>query len=151
MRLGCWKEPNHMDPLDKGKVSKRCYTIHGKPLNKCKVTDDMCILDNRWEKNVYLDTLVRMIWDSQVALLVKNPLANAGDLRDQGSIPGSGRFPWRRNWQPTPVFFLGESHGPEGPGGPWGCRVGHGWSNLRCICVYIRAQREIMVNCTKLC
>ena len=30
---------------------------------------------------------------SQVALVVKNPPANAGDLRDMGSIPGSGRSP----------------------------------------------------------
>ena len=30
---------------------------------------------------------------SQVALLVKNPPANAGDIRDVGSIPGSGRSP----------------------------------------------------------
>ena len=30
---------------------------------------------------------------SQVALVVKNPTANAGDLRDAGSIPGSGRSP----------------------------------------------------------
>ena len=28
---------------------------------------------------------------SQVALVVKNPSANAGDLRDAGSIPGLGR------------------------------------------------------------
>ena len=30
---------------------------------------------------------------SQVALVVKNPSANAGDMRDAGSIPGSGRSP----------------------------------------------------------
>ena len=30
---------------------------------------------------------------SQVALMVKNSPANAGDVRDTGSIPGSGRFP----------------------------------------------------------
>jgi len=30
---------------------------------------------------------------SQVALVVKNPLANAGDIRDAGSIPGSKRSP----------------------------------------------------------
>ena len=29
----------------------------------------------------------------QLALVVKNPPANAGDLRDTGSIPGSGRCP----------------------------------------------------------
>ena len=28
-----------------------------------------------------------------MALVVKNPPANAGDMRDAGSIPGSGRFP----------------------------------------------------------
>ena len=30
---------------------------------------------------------------SQMALVVKNPLANAGDIRDVGSIPGSQRSP----------------------------------------------------------
>ena len=33
------------------------------------------------------------IWASQVALVVKNPPDNAGDLRDSGSILGLGRFP----------------------------------------------------------
>ena len=28
---------------------------------------------------------------SQVALVVKNPPANAGDIKDAGSIPGLGR------------------------------------------------------------
>ena len=36
--------------------------------------------------------------ESQVALVVKNVPANAGDIRDMGSIPGSGRS-------------LGEGHG----------------------------------------
>ena len=26
-------------------------------------------------------------------------------------VPGSRRFPWRRAWQPTPIFLPGESHG----------------------------------------
>ena len=34
--------------------------------------------------------------------MVKNPAANAGDV---GSIPGSEKFPWRREWQPTPGFL----------------------------------------------
>ena len=46
--------------------------------------------------------------------MVKNPPANARDIRDMGSIPGSGRFPWRRAWQPTAVFLPGESHGQRG-------------------------------------
>ena len=31
-------------------------------------------------------------WVSQVALVVKNPPANAEDISDVGSIPGSGRY-----------------------------------------------------------
>ena len=34
---------------------------------------------------------------SQVALEVKNPPANAGDIREMGSIPGLGRSPGERN------------------------------------------------------
>ena len=30
---------------------------------------------------------------SQVALVVQNPPANAGDVRDAGSVPGSRRLP----------------------------------------------------------
>ena len=49
---------------------------------------------------------------SPVVLVVKNPPANAGDRRDLGSIPVSvGKIPWRRAWQPTPVFLPGVSHG----------------------------------------
>ena len=35
-----------------------------------------------------------------VALVVKNPPANAGDTRDMGSIPGSGRSPGEGNGNP---------------------------------------------------
>ena len=37
---------------------------------------------------------------SQVALMVKNPPANAGDTRDVGSIPGLGRSPGERLGSP---------------------------------------------------
>ena len=30
-------------------------------------------------------------------------------------FPGSGRFSWRREWQPTPVFLRGESQGQRRP------------------------------------
>ena len=40
-------------------------------------------------------------WASQVELMVKNLPVNARDIRDMGSIPGSGRSPGRRKWQPT--------------------------------------------------
>ena len=37
---------------------------------------------------------------SQVVLVVKNPLANAGDIGDVGSIPGLGRSPGGRHGNP---------------------------------------------------
>ena len=50
-------------------------------------------------------------WASQVALVVKNLPVNAEDIRDSGFDPWVGKIPWRRLWQPTPVFLPGESHG----------------------------------------
>ena len=45
-----------------------------------------------------------------VTPLVKNPLVNAGDARDSGSIPGLQRSQ-RRHWEPTPVLLPGKFHG----------------------------------------
>ena len=61
---------------------------------------------------------------SQVVPVVNNPPANARDIRDPSSIPGSGRFPWRRKWQPTSVFLHREAHGQRSLVGysPWGCK-----------------------------
>ena len=42
---------------------------------------------------------------------VKNLPTKAGDRGDMGLILGWGRFPWRRKWQPIPIFLPGESHG----------------------------------------
>ena len=54
--------------------------------------------------------------------MVKNLPADAGDVRASGSVPGSGRSPAGRAWQPTPVFLPGESHGQGSLEGhcPWG-------------------------------
>ena len=44
------------------------------------------------------------------------------NVEDLGSISGSGRFPWRRKWQSTPVILPGKSHGQRSLVGysPWG-------------------------------
>ena len=42
--------------------------------------------------------------------MVKNRSTDAGDVGDMGLIAGLGRFPWKRAWQPTPVFLPGKSH-----------------------------------------
>ena len=57
---------------------------------------------------------------SPVALVVKNLLAHAGDIRDIGLIPGSGRFPGEGNGNLLQYSCL------ENPmdGGAW-CPWGH--------------------------
>ena len=44
--------------------------------------------------------------------VVKNPPANAGDVR-RGYDPWVGKIPWSRKWQPTPIFLPGKSHGQK--------------------------------------
>ena len=66
-------------------------------------------------------------WSSLVAQTVK--------IRPQWGRPGFnpwvGKIPWRRAWQPTPVFLPGESPWTEEPGGlqpmepQW---VGYNWA-----------------------
>ena len=43
---------------------------------------------------------------SQVALVVKNLLVNAADIRDAGLIPGFGRFPGGGNGSPLQYSCL---------------------------------------------
>ena len=46
------------------------------------------------------------VWASYVAQMVKNLQHTRG-----GFHPWVWKIPWRRKWQPTPVFLPGESHG----------------------------------------
>ena len=41
-----------------------------------------------------------------MTLVVKNPPAKPGDVRDAGSIPESGRFPGEGNGNPLQYFSL---------------------------------------------
>ena len=64
-------------------------------------------------------------------------MAEPGRLQSMGSLrvghdPATSLSlftftPWRRKWQPTPVFLAGESQGQGSLVGChlWGCRVGH--------------------------
>ena len=59
------------------------------------------------------------VWFSE-----KEPACNAGATGDLDSNPWVGKIPWRRAWQPTPVFLHGESHGQRSLAGysPSGCK-----------------------------
>ena len=51
--------------------------------------------------------------------VVKNLPADVGDT---GLIPWPGKIPWRRKWQPIPIFLPGKSLRPRNVVGysPWG-------------------------------
>ena len=52
----------------------------------------------------------------------KESTCNAGHTGRHGFNPQVGKIPWRRAWQPTPVFLPGELHGQRNLVGysPWG-------------------------------
>ena len=59
-----------------------------------------------------------------MALVVKNPPANAGDVRDLGSIPGLGRPPGGGHGNPLQYSCLENPPGQRSLAGysPWGHR-----------------------------
>ena len=56
------------------------------------------------------------------ASVVKNPPAMQEMHRTHGFSPWAGKIPWRKKWQPIPVFLPGELHGQRSLAGysPWG-------------------------------
>ena len=70
---------------------------------------------------------------SQVALVVKNPLVNAGDIRDRNFIPVSGRSPGGGHGSPLQYSYLENPHYR----GAWQATV-HGvtknWTRLKRFC-----------------
>ena len=57
---------------------------------------------------------------SLVAQMIKNPPA----CRRTGFNPWVGKIPWRREWQPTPLFLPEQFHGQRSLAdpSPWGCK-----------------------------
>ena len=66
----------------------------------------------------------------QVVLVVKNPLANAGDIRDTGSIPGLGRSTGGGHGNPLQYCCL---ENPMDRGAWWAMfhRVTKSWTQLK--------------------
>ena len=61
---------------------------------------------------------------SQVVLVVMNPPANAGEAGNECIVPGFGKIPWQRAWEPSSVFLPGEFHGQRSLASysPWRCQ-----------------------------
>ena len=79
-----------------------------------------------WRKKVVWTLMFPIDTDevSQVALVVTNAPASAGNRRDVGSIPGSGRSPGEGNDNPLQYSCLENPHGQRSLAGysPWGCK-----------------------------
>ena len=82
---------------------------------------DFSVLNESSPCKVLLTLLSAEFWTSLVTQTVKNlrPMQETQDWP-----PGSGRFPWRREWLPTPVCLPGEFHGQRKLVGyrPWGSK-----------------------------
>ena len=78
---------------------------------------------------------------------VKNPPACAGDTRDTGSIPGSGKIPWSSKWQPTPVLLPGKSHGQRNLVGysPWNHKDSY-TTKRACTCTHTHTHTHIYLH-----
>ena len=52
----------------------------------------------------------------------EEPTCQCRSYKKHGLDPWVGKIPWRRKWQPTPVFLPAESHGQRSLVGhnPWG-------------------------------
>ena len=71
--------------------------------------------------------------------------------RRPGVNPWVGTIPWRREWQPTPVFLPGESHGQRSLAGysPWGLT---GIKNINYLQINsIKDVEELYLKLTKHC
>ena len=83
----------------------------------------------RVRHNLVTKHTCRILWSSQVALVVKNPPVNAGAVRDTGSIPGLGRSPGRGHCNPLQCSYLDNPMGR----GTWKAmvyRVAKSWTLL---------------------
>ena len=108
------------------------------------------LLDFKWEWREKQEELYwsvsfqthKTFLTSQVTLVIKNLPANAGDVKDQGSIPGLGRSTRGGNGYPLQHSCL-ENLWTEEPGGLRSIglqRVQHNWSDTACM--HYHWQRE---------
>ena len=112
------------------------------PVGKCVMTPYTFQPESWWVSLIQAPGIYRTSTIHQGgfpgALVVKNPPANAGDLRDVNSIPGSGRFPGGGPGNPLQYSCLENpmDRGPCGLQSMGSQRVGHDWSDSVHTCIH---------------
>ena len=117
------------------------------------------LLLNHWRIEFYSKCLSQssriMTKASQVTLVVKNSLANAGDIRDTNLIPGLGRSPGGRHGSPLLYSCLENpmdrrAWGQQSLGSQ---RLRHDWSNLArmhaCRIMTVTIPQVLYLTCTR--
>ena len=101
--------PNLMEQiLERPHITKNTvFTAHSKQATR-KIPEEEV------ESDFQIATAKYLKWSSQVVLVTQK----------KGFDPWVGKIPWRRTWQPTPVFLPGEPHELRSLVGysPWGCK-----------------------------
>ena len=60
---------------------------------------------------LHLLTFLWASWGFPGGISGKEPACQCRKQKSHGFNPWVSKIPWRREWQPTPVFLAGESHG----------------------------------------
>ena len=93
--------------LERHVAQPRCWLSRAPPVGTCILYRLMWLSSSSSIR--YLKSFVTNVphWGaSQVVLAVKNPPASAGDIRDMGLIPGSGRSPGEGHGNPLQCSCL---------------------------------------------
>ena len=93
-----------------------CMQIHIQTLSVQRHASENCRKKSKeFCVNLYEKRLPRWLGGKEFARQCRRP-------KRHGFAPWVGKIPWRRAWQPTPVFLPGESHGQRSLAGysRWG-------------------------------
>ena len=83
--------------------------------------------------------------------MVNNLSANAEAAGDGGFDPWVKKIPWKRKWQPTPVFR--ELHGPRNLAGysPWGLKESDMIEHAMLICTHTELFKSLSKQFSAAC
>ena len=96
--------------LEWGAISLNAITTHNVTVNK-RYSEEEHTPWWHWYRETQLAVCPEISWASWVVLVVKNPPANTGDIRDVGSIHGSERSPGGGCGNPLQYSCLENSRG----------------------------------------